>query len=146
MWVVLLRMVLQLRSILRRLWMVLLVRMRLRRLYLLLLIKAAHAGQGEGVWRRTGWALAILVHRLASRVSIGVLSRSGLAGRSAVRWIVSSRRRIVYLMMWRGSMLGLRVLVLVLMQVLVRMLVRLARWADLGRRMGHGRRRRGRDW
>lgn len=84
--------------------------------------------------RRACRALSILVDRLASR-GIGVLSRGGLAGRSTVGSIMGTRWRVVHRLMGRNSMLGLLVL----------MLVRLARWAGLGRRMGHGR-RRGREW
>lgn len=85
-------------------------------------------------------------------MGIGVLNRGGLARRSAMGRVVSRRRRVVHLVMGRSSMMGLRVLVLVLVLIWVmmlvreRVLVRLARWADLGRRMGHGRSRRGRDW
>lgn len=120
---------------------VLLNRPRMLRLSrcLLLVIKAAHTGKGQRVRRRTGRALSVLIDGLASGRRIAILRgrrrRSMACWRAVgVRVVVSPRSRVVHwLERRRGGMLRL-------------LLLRLARRASWGRRMGHGRRRRGRGW
>lgn len=97
-------------------------------LVLLLLLETAHAGQGKGMGRRSRRALPILVDRLVTgRRTIAVLGGIGLAGRGAVRSIVGRRGSIAHRLVGRAAMMALLV-------------VRLARRAGLGLRMGHGRR------
>lgn len=94
-------------------------------LLLLLVIEAAHAGQRERVWRRSGRALAIMVYRLPPRCRIAILRRRCVSCRRTLLGVVMSSGR------WIAH--GVRP---VLMRLLV-MLLMLPVMASGLLRMGH---------